>query len=45
MATKTELASRLEDILLIRHADVLLREFVFGAGENLDVDGDSENSF
>ncbi|KAF9648954.1 hypothetical protein BDM02DRAFT_3095551, partial [Thelephora ganbajun] len=44
-ATKTELAFRLEEFLLIRRADILLREFVFGVGRGVDIDGDSEGSF
>lgn len=44
-ATRAELASRLEDFLLTRRADILLREFVFGAGGDMDVDGKSDGSF
>jgi hypothetical protein len=44
-ATRAELASRLEDFLLTRRADILLREFVFGAGGDMDVDGESDGSF
>lgn len=43
-ATRAELASRLEDFLLIRRADILLREFVFGVGMGMDVDDDSGDS-
>jgi hypothetical protein len=42
---RAELASRLEDFLLTRRADILLREFVFGAGGDMDVDGESDGSF
>ena len=42
-ATKAELATRLEDFLLVRRADMLLREFVFGSGRDTDVE--SEGSF
>ena len=44
-ATKPELTSRLEEFLLIRCADFLLREFVFGAGVGMEVYEDSEGSF
>lgn len=44
-ATKTELVSRLEDFLLIRRADNLLREFVFGVGGDMDIGDESEESF
>jgi hypothetical protein len=44
-ATRAELASRLEHFLLVRRADKLLREFVFGVGEGMDVDDDSGDSF
>ena len=37
-ATKGELATRLEDFLLARRADMLLREFVFGVGRDTDVE-------
>ena len=40
-----ELTSQLEGFLLVRHADILLREFVFGVGEGVDVDDDSGGSF
>lgn len=43
-ATKEELTSRLEDFLLIRRADILLQEFVFGVGGDMDIDDDSEGS-
>lgn len=43
-ATKEELTSRLEDFLLVRHADILLREIVFGVGAGMDVDDDSGDS-
>jgi len=39
------LVSRLEDFLLTRRADILLREFVFGAGGDMDVDYESGVSF
>jgi len=45
MATKAELATRLEDFLLVRRADMVLREFVFGAGRNTGGDVESEESF
>jgi len=44
-ATKAELVTRLEDFLLVRRADMVLREFVFGAGRNADGDVESEGSF
>ena len=44
-ATRTELATRLENFLLIRRADILLREFVFGADGDMDFDDESEGSF
>jgi len=44
-ATKADLVSRLEDILLTRRADILLREFVFGVGGDMDFDYGSEESF
>jgi hypothetical protein len=44
-ATKAELATRLGGFLLVRRADMLLREFVFGAGRGVDVDVESEGSF
>ena len=44
-ATKAELATRLEDFLLVRRADMVLRGFVFGAGRDADVDIESEGSF
>lgn len=44
-ATKAELTSLLEDFLLVRRADMLLREFVFGVGAGMDVDEDSGDSF
>ena len=43
-ATREELATRLENFLLIRRADMLLREFVFGAGGDMDFDDESEGS-
>lgn len=46
-ATKAELTSGLEDFLLTRHADILLRGFVYGAGtgRGMDVEEYSEDSF
>lgn len=44
-ARRAELVSRLEEVLLARHADILLREFVFGVGAGMDIDGDTEDSF
>ena len=44
-ATKEDLVSRLEDILLTRRADILLREFVFGMGGDMDIDYGSGVSF
>lgn len=44
-ATRAELVSRLEHFLLVRRADNLLREFVFGVGAGMDVDDDSGDSF
>ena len=44
-ATKENLVSRLEDILLTRRADILLREFVFGMGGDMDIDYGSGVSF
>ena len=44
-ATKADLASRFEEFLLIRRADILLRGFVFGGGGDMDVDWESEGSF
>ena len=41
-ATKADLVSLLEDFLLVRRADMLLREFVFG---DRDVDYESEGTF
>lgn len=44
-ATWTDLVSRLEEILLTRRADILLREFVFGVGGDMDVNYGSGESF
>lgn len=44
-ATKAEMTSWLEDFLLVRHADILLRAFVFGVGADVDVDEDSGDWF
>lgn len=44
-ATGAELVSRLETFLLVRRADILLRELVFGAGRDMDVDDEYEASF
>lgn len=44
-ATRADLASRLEDILLIRRADIFLRELVFGGRRDMGIDCESEGSF
>ena len=44
-ATRAELTTWLEDFLSTRRADILLREFVFGAGGDMDIDDESERSF
>jgi len=40
-ATRAELAFRLKEALLVRRADMLLQEFVFGVGGDMDADDES----